>query len=74
MKSRDGVLVSVDAPHFNAGIIMRSDVVTEAAPILRWTIGKRRDWLRTYFAGKGWKATVVKRKAVICDVAFPEPR
>lgn len=74
MKSPDETLVAVDAPHFYAGIILKADVVTEAAPILRWTIGKGRGWLRTYFAGKGWKATVVKRKAVSDDVAFPEPR
>jgi hypothetical protein len=53
------MLVAVDAPHFYAGIVIENDVVTEAAPILRWTIGKRRDYLRKYFKSRGWKATVV---------------
>lgn len=53
-------VVQVDAPHFCAGIVVVDGIVTEAAPILKWTIGKRRDWLRDYFRQKGWKATVCK--------------
>jgi hypothetical protein len=30
-----------------------------AAPILKWCIGKRTDFLRDYFKGKGWKASIV---------------
>lgn len=55
------MLVAVDAPHFYAGIILEKHVVVEAAPILRWTIGRRRDWLREYFKKKGWKAIVVRK-------------
>ena len=53
-------LVQVDAPHFCAGIVLVDDVCTEAAPILKWAVGKHRDWLRDYFKAKGWKATVCK--------------
>ena len=52
-------LVQITAPHLCAGIVVRDDVVAEAAPILAWTIGKRRDWLRGYFRDKGWTAVVV---------------
>ena len=56
------MLVRVVAPHFVAGMVMSGDVCSEAAPILKWAIGKRRDFLRTYFARKSWKASVVERK------------
>jgi hypothetical protein len=52
-------LARVTAPHFVAGIVMQDDVVTEAAPILKWTIGKKREELRTYFDQKGWKGAIV---------------
>jgi hypothetical protein len=54
------MLVAVDAPHFYAGIVLTDGVVTDAAPILRWTMGKRREWLSNYFRQKGWKAIVVR--------------
>lgn len=49
-------LIRVVAPHFTAGMCMTGDVCTEAAPILKWAIGKSRDDLRRYFAKKGWLA------------------
>lgn len=55
----DEMLVAVDAPHFYAGVVLRDDVVIEAAPILKWTIGKSRPWLRNYFKRKKWRAIVV---------------
>lgn len=46
----------VDAPHFYAGLIIdENGYVSEAAPILRWTIGKREEYLIQYFNGKKWK-------------------
>lgn len=55
------MLVIVDAPHFYAGMVigrrepMGNVVVLEAAPILRWSMGK--SWLTVvgYFDRKGWK-------------------
>lgn len=52
------MLVGVDAPHFNAGIILRDGVCVDAAPILRWCVGKRRAELSAYFTRKGWAATI----------------
>lgn len=54
------MLVAIDAPHFYAGIVLVDGVVREAAPILRWSIGKHRTFLSAYFARKGWKTTIVK--------------
>lgn len=55
------MLVSVDAPHFYAGIVLENDVIVRAAPILKWAIGKRRAWLSDYFRQKGWKAVIVTK-------------
>lgn len=53
-------LVRITAPHFCAGLVMVGDRCTEAAPILAWAVGKGRDFLRSYFAGKQWNATICK--------------
>lgn len=52
-------LIRVVAPHFVAGLMMTGDTCTEAAPILRWAIGKSRKDLYRYFATKGWHAVQV---------------
>ena len=50
------MLVCVDAPHFNAGIILDSKgFVERTAPILQWTKGKHFSELRPYFRRKGWQ-------------------
>lgn len=59
------MLVQVRAPHFTAGIILENGKVVEAAPILRWTLGKTHEWLREYFIKKEWKAVQVKSKPPI---------
>lgn len=57
----DATLIRVEAPHFVAGIqVNERGMCMNAAPILKWCIGKRTDFLRDYFRRKGWKATVVK--------------
>jgi hypothetical protein len=53
------MLVQIRAPHFTAAVILTADVVTEAAPILAWIIGKRRQDLSAHFRRKGWTAIVV---------------
>jgi hypothetical protein len=54
-------LVRVVAPHFCAGIVAVDGVVVEAAPILRWAIGKRSAWLIGYFKRKSWAWEIVAR-------------
>ena len=57
-------LISVNAPHFNAGVVLDPDtgVVVKAAPILAWAVGKSRAYLETYFKQKGWTSVEVKGK------------
>lgn len=54
-------LARVEAPHFVAGLITIDGRCTEAAPILRWAIGRTEDELRAYFGQKGWKAIQVRQ-------------
>lgn len=48
------VLVRVEAPHFCAGLVAKDGICIDAAPILRWTVGKTSKELAAYFARKGW--------------------
>jgi len=52
-----GLLVRVVAPHFVAGLIVWDGVCVDAAPILRWAVGKSEGELKRAFARKGWTAT-----------------
>ena len=55
------MLIRVVAPHFVAGFVADdSGQCTDAAPILKWAIGKSRAELRDYFNRKGWKAAIIK--------------
>lgn len=53
-------LVRIEAPHFVAGLLMRGLTCVHAAPILKWAVNKDRDFLRSYFARKGWKANILQ--------------
>jgi hypothetical protein len=55
----EGLLVRVTAPHFVAGILLAKDGrCVEAAPILRWRVGKTARELKAYFDRKGWDTRV----------------
>ena len=57
------MLVRVVAPHFVAGLVLTDDTCTDAAPIMRWAIGKHRAFLSEYFRRKGWKAAIIPCRA-----------
>ncbi len=52
-------LVQVKAPHFTAGFVSDGTCVTEAAPILKYLIGKTEAYARHYLKQKGWTTNVV---------------
>lgn len=55
------LLYQVTAKHFCAGIIVSNEgVCMSAAPILKWAVGRRRDFLRSYFRSRGWIVTYCK--------------
>ena len=52
------MLAQVKAPHFVAGIVLENDIVTEAAPIVKYMHGWSRDKVRDYCKQKGWQIAV----------------
>lgn len=52
-------LVQVKAPHFTAAFVTDGHSVTEAAPILKYLIGKTEAYARHYLKQKGWVASLV---------------
>lgn len=53
-------LVRVVSGHFVAGLIVDNGICVEAAPILRWCVGRSRVHLREQFRRRGWSASVVQ--------------
>lgn len=56
-------LLSINAPHFNAGAVFhRTDRwrCVEAAPIIKWMVGKNILALRSYLQKKGWEHEWIK--------------
>lgn len=47
-------LVTIDAPHFNAGLVFRKNRVDEAAPILSYMVGWSPKRVRAYAKKKRW--------------------
>lgn len=56
------ILASIDAPHFNCGIVLRDGIVVKAAPIVGYM--RRGRWsrarVRAYCAEQGWTVSVVE--------------
>lgn len=50
-------LVRVEAPYYCAGFIVEDAWVAEAAPILRWAVGRRGRDVVEYLRKKGFKVT-----------------
>lgn len=58
-----GRLIQVTAPHFCAGIVIKDGRCVDAAPILKWAIGKDWGYLTSYFRRKGWRFERVTAQA-----------
>ena len=56
----DRRLIQVTAPHFCAGLLVSRTHVVYAAPILKWTEGRRLTELGRYFRSKGWQYREIK--------------
>lgn len=48
------MLLRIIAPWFVAGVVLRDDIVVEAAPILRYTVGWSEERLRSYAKRRRW--------------------
>lgn len=54
------VLFQITAPYYCAGLIVRGRFVVDAAPILRWCVGKSRPEVMNYFARKRFSVREIK--------------
>ena len=54
LPTMEGDLYVVNAPHFTAGIIVKDNKVTLAAPILKYMKGRSLVWVFRYCKGKQW--------------------
>ena len=53
-------LIRVVAPHFVAGVVLVNGRIVEAAPILKWSIGRCFRGFRDYCVGrKNWKVEML---------------
>lgn len=48
-------VVSIDAPHFNAGVVFDQNTVKKAAPIIKYMTGWSKEKMVAYCESKGWK-------------------
>jgi len=42
-------LIRIETNYFVAGIIVENNIVKDAAPILKWSIGKSIQYVKSYF-------------------------
>lgn len=52
-------LYQVTSPHFCAGVISRAGLISEAAPILYWMVGRTESFLVIYCQRKHWRVEIV---------------
>ena len=55
------MLAQIEAPHFTAGIVLADNVVTEAAPIVKYMIGWNRNYVRHYCQQKRWQISIIQQ-------------
>ncbi|WP_156438754.1 hypothetical protein [Bradyrhizobium valentinum] len=48
-------LLSIDAPHFNAGVVIRNGIVVRSAPIIRRMVGWHKARVLSYCQRMGWR-------------------
>ncbi len=52
-------LLTIDAPHFFCGVVLREDKVIQAAPIVRYMLGWNAQRLKRYCQRRGWRVEAV---------------
>jgi len=53
------LLAQIRADKFTAAIVLRDERVIEAAPIVRYMVGWKRDSVRSYCKERRWEISVV---------------
>lgn len=62
-RSMTTTLWQIQAPHMTAGFIAENNLIVEAAPIIRWTVGKTVLGVKEYALRKRWKLIQVKDRS-----------
>jgi hypothetical protein len=57
MAEREGVF-TINAPHFNAGVVFENAFIVRAAPIVSYMVGWSMSQLRRFLDKKGWSLSV----------------
>jgi hypothetical protein len=55
------MLIRVELPHLTAGVIADDGIITTAAPILAWSLGKPTGVLAAWVLKQGGRITVIER-------------
>jgi hypothetical protein len=60
-------LISIKSTYFVAGVTLQSDVVCQAAPILKYMKGWSREQVMNYATKKGWTVQTVASSCPTCE-------
>ena len=52
-------LIQITSPYYCAGLVVVEGYITEAAPILHWTVGRQINYVTAYFQKKGFEVNVL---------------
>lgn len=56
-------LYQVDANHYVAGLVVDQGRIVQAAPILRWTVGRDMRRVQAYLTKRGYRVDLVQEFA-----------
>jgi hypothetical protein len=56
------MLIWINAPYMCAGVVTRNKIIVNAAPILRWSIGKSSKQFLSWVTRKGFKYKIIREK------------
>lgn len=56
-------LYQVDANHYVAGLVVDRGRIVQAAPILRWTVGRDMQRVQAYLTKRGYRVDLVQEFA-----------
>lgn len=56
------MLYQITSSYYCAGLVVRNGYVAEAAPILKWAIGKTSKYVFRYFASKNYDVKFVSKE------------
>ena len=68
----DEWMVQIDAPHYCAGMVSINGLVIDAAPILKWALGKRLEETLDYFRKKKYGIKICDKERGWVTIRLPQ--